>query len=118
MSLRPMLIAKDGDWSMNLAEGINVVGRNRTASNIWLDHPSVSKLHCLIVERNGQYLIRDLDSTNATTVNGMPVNECSLRVGDYIGFGPNVVARFVSGETETTMDRDETEPVSVRMHHV
>lgn len=104
---------------MELSDGINVVGRNQAACNVHIDQHSVSKLHCLIVERSGKYTLRDLDSTNGTTVNGLPVRECSLRVGDYLGFGPHVIVRFACGVAETAaMSDDHTGRVPMMVHHV
>ena len=119
MTLEPKLISTTEDWSMDLSDGINVIGRNRAACNVHIDQSSVSKLHCLIVERGGKYTLRDLDSTNGTTVNGLPVRECSLRVGDYLGIGPHVIVRFAYGEAETgRMSDDLTDRVPMMVHHV
>lgn len=75
-----------GDISKDLTGDIITIGR--TADNkVQIDHHSVSAHHARMTLSNGNYKIKDLDSTNRTCVNGMPVNEaeltgsCILRVG-------------------------------------
>ncbi len=47
----------------------------------------VSKEHCLIEKVSGHYLLRDLNSSNGTFVNGRKVREMRLRDGDEIALG-------------------------------
>ena len=51
----------------------------------------VSRHHALIVFQNGQYVLRDCDSTNGTYVNGRRVGEYILRPGDRIQIGPSIL---------------------------
>lgn len=48
----------------------------------------VSRRHARIEQRNGEFLIVDLGSTNGTYVNGRRVHQRSLRSGDEIRVGP------------------------------
>lgn len=53
----------------------------------------VSRHHAVIERAGPEYVLRDLDSTNGTTVGGQPIVEHRLRDGDEIAFG-GVLARF------------------------
>lgn len=53
-----------------------------------IDDPSVSSRHAqLTVQESGNYLLRDLNSTNGTRVNGERITEVTLRPGDRVRFG-------------------------------
>lgn len=47
----------------------------------------ISRRHAQIYFQDGHWRIRDLGSTNGTTVNECPVEDCLLSAGDRIGFG-------------------------------
>jgi hypothetical protein len=66
--------------------GTLVVGR---ASNVDVRLPehSVSHRHAELVCRGMSVTVQDLDSSNGTTVNGVPVTKRGLRVGDRVTFG-------------------------------
>ena len=63
-----------------------VIGRNPEA-DIRLDDRWVSRVHCEISEINGTLLVRDLDSSNGTLVNGQYVKEAHLLPGDRLTVG-------------------------------
>lgn len=74
----------------------NVIGRDGRAAGIILHGPRVSRRHCWIGQGpEGEWLLKDLDSTNGTFVNGKPVNgQCTLAVHDVIGLGRSRAADF------------------------
>jgi pilus assembly protein CpaF len=47
----------------------------------------VSRRHARLLFRDGSWVLQDLQSTNGTTVNGVPVGRCQLRPGDRLIFG-------------------------------
>ena len=55
--------------------------------DIVLEDESVSRRHAQILFRDGIWVIRDLGSTNGTTVNGARVGRSSLCSGDVLGLG-------------------------------
>ncbi|HEU4412576.1 MAG TPA: SpoIIE family protein phosphatase [Polyangiaceae bacterium] len=62
-----------------------LVGRTPT-SQVFLDHPSVSRYHAeLVCDPFGRWWVRDLGSTNGTSVNGVLVSERVLNPGDVVG---------------------------------
>jgi pSer/pThr/pTyr-binding forkhead associated (FHA) protein len=75
-----------GKVAYEFAERSITIGR-APDNMIVIDDPSVSNRHALM-ERSGEtYRLKDLDSTNGTKVNGVPVTETLLRLEDRIRFG-------------------------------
>ncbi len=66
-------------------------------NQVQIDHPSVSSHHAEFILQGNAYLLRDLQSTNGTRVNGDQVSEVILRGGERIRFG-KVEAFYSSGE--------------------
>jgi len=54
----------------------------------------VSRVHCEIIFKNGEYIIRDLDSTNGVTINGIRISEHRLENGDAIQLGAIVLSFY------------------------
>ncbi len=79
------------DWSGAQTELL--VGRHH-ACDVVLDHASVSRRHALLRFRDGRWVVRDLESTNGTRVNGRDVMRCRLEPGD----------RLMLGETSLLVD--------------
>jgi Nif-specific regulatory protein len=60
----------------------------RVSSNdITLQDVAVSRRHCVIEEKDGHFLLADLESHNGTFVNGLPVRRYILQDGDRIEIG-------------------------------
>jgi predicted component of type VI protein secretion system len=56
-------------------------------SDIVIEHGSVSGHHAILVKSGEDYILKDNNSTNGTTVNGTKITEQLLRSGDIIHFG-------------------------------
>jgi pSer/pThr/pTyr-binding forkhead associated (FHA) protein len=54
---------------------------------IVVDDPSVSGRHAQLQVSGDNYRLKDLESTNGTRVNGVPITETLLRLDDRIRFG-------------------------------
>jgi serine/threonine-protein kinase len=67
-------------------EGVYLVGRHKSA-HLLLQDPLVSSHHCYIELLPGRCRLRDLNSKNGTSVNGMPARERTLSDGDRITLG-------------------------------
>jgi hypothetical protein len=63
-----------------------VLGRSRDC-DIVLDDRSVSRRHAELVRHGDGFLLRDLDSTNGSAVNGKRIREAAVRPGDDITIG-------------------------------
>jgi hypothetical protein len=69
-----------------LTDDIVMVGR-APSNHIVIDHLTVSAEHALLIRVRDAYWLRDLDSTNRTQINDIPVTEAELNDGDRIQFG-------------------------------
>jgi hypothetical protein len=69
---------------------------------VQLDGDHVSDRHASLRFQEGRYTLTDLDSTNGTTVNGVPVQQQVLSDGDRVGLGGSewVFKCVVFDETE------------------
>jgi hypothetical protein len=79
---RPVLLALD--WNGGAQELL--LGRSRSC-DLTFSNLNVSRRHALLVFRDGSWILRDLESTNGTFVNGVRVHRCELRPGDWLELG-------------------------------
>jgi pSer/pThr/pTyr-binding forkhead associated (FHA) protein len=70
----------------DLTDEVITIGR-APDNMIVIDDPSVSGRHAQLRLAGEVYQLKDLDSTNGTRVNGIPVTETALRFDDRIRFG-------------------------------
>ncbi|KAE9031243.1 WD repeat-containing protein 70 [Phytophthora rubi] len=85
-----------------------VLGRSEELSDVWLQHPSISRQHAAIVhDKHEQICLMDLGSAQGTFVNDReiePNEPRELRAGDRIKFGAStrtyVFQNTVGGEKE------------------
>jgi len=61
-----------------------------------ISEPSVSSHHCELTRRGAELLVKDLNSTNGTFINGEKVAEAVLKPGQILRLG-QVEMRFESG---------------------
>lgn len=66
------------------------IGRGKEAS-ICLDDPRCSRIHCGIRYWDDIFVIRDMNSSNGTVVNGKPVDVARVSPGDSIKIGDTVI---------------------------
>ncbi len=92
---RLILATAEGQQAIELRP-INSLGRHPNNSIQLLDK-IVSKEHCIVEQREGHFVLRDLGSLNGTYINGERVRgEQVLRHGDEIALG-STRARFDDG---------------------
>src|SRR2546423_9756066 len=72
--------------SHTLKDGTITLGRMR-GNSIVIDDDSVSLMHAKIIGRDGIWLVKDMNSTNGTLLNGQSVTESRLRDNDKLTFG-------------------------------
>lgn len=81
-----VFLPEGNEVTHDLAEEVVTIGR--VPDNvIQIEDPSVSSRHAQISLLNGNYHLKDLDSTNGTRVNGKNFVEWQLEDGDKIRFG-------------------------------
>ncbi|MGH9836788.1 MAG: sigma 54-interacting transcriptional regulator [Blastocatellia bacterium] len=89
MTTTPQLVAIVGPFDgmlFALDKEEVTIGRD-PANQICLSDPLVSRRHCLLRQSAGSYLLQDLNSSNGTMINDMPVRERLLAHGDRIKIG-------------------------------
>lgn len=65
-------------------EGEELTLGRRETCEICLKFPNISGKHCMLLFRDGYWMLRDLNSTNGVKVNDERVTEKPLRPGDKI----------------------------------
>ena len=84
------------------------IGRCETA-DLRVDAVEVSREHAEIIERNGMWMVRDLNSTNGTHVNGKPIKEALLADGDNLRIAETELTFVASAVTQ--FQRMVTQPI-------
>ena len=72
--------------SCDLATDVTTVGRVEDNA-FQIAEPSVSSRHCEILLRGGDVVIKDLNSTNGTFINGEKISEAVLKPGQTLRLG-------------------------------
>ncbi|MCK5863331.1 MAG: sigma 54-interacting transcriptional regulator [Candidatus Hydrogenedentes bacterium] len=86
------LVSKSGAYpgqAWPIVETPLVFGRDPSCT-IRLNDPIVSRFHCRVNLQDHHACLRDMDSRNATLVNGLPVREAALQPGDEIAIGDSI----------------------------
>jgi ABC transport system ATP-binding/permease protein len=73
-----------------------IIGRDPEA-DIHLDAPNISRNHAALQKLDGRTILKDLNSTNGTYVNGQRIQSIELRDGDLIEIG-NFILSFANGQ--------------------
>jgi pSer/pThr/pTyr-binding forkhead associated (FHA) protein len=92
------------------------VGR-APGNEIPLPYPSISNRHCIFVLSGPDTVLRDLNSSNGTYVNGEAVSEAILRPGDLIQLG-TVMIRFEPGVKRPKLLAPEKSPPRQESGHL
>jgi diguanylate cyclase (GGDEF)-like protein len=86
---------------MLLLENAKIVAGRDLGSDLLLEDAGISRRHAEFIRQEGGYAIRDLGSTNGTTVNGTRVTEHLLRCGDTIKMGTRIFKFLSAGSVES-----------------
>jgi pSer/pThr/pTyr-binding forkhead associated (FHA) protein len=85
------------------------IGRDDSC-NLLLDEDGVSRLHCRIESKDGNYTVKDNDSTNGVYVNGTKIAEPrELKQNDTIRIGDNL---FLFSSDESKLDSQAVEALA------
>ena len=100
---RSFLVSKDLVIPLN--EGIAIVlGRDPTSCNYVLADERVSRVHTMVFHKDHKYLVKDLNSSNGTYLNGKRISGAPvLSAGDIIEVRP-FTFEFVSPDTSQMSD--------------
>jgi hypothetical protein len=84
--MKAELVPENGDPPIPINRDVTIVGR-RDYCDVMIDHPSLSKRHCVLVKTDGLLVIRDLASTNGTKVKGQKIRWAALLPDDRLTMG-------------------------------
>jgi hypothetical protein len=90
----------DGDRIVPLDKNVINIGRRRD-NTIVLDDRRVSRQHCQLRFRFGEFVLYDLGSRGGTFVNEQRVSECVLRSGDVISMAGVTVVYVLDEEDDS-----------------
>jgi len=76
------------------------IGRFK-GNTIVIEDASISLMHAKITRKDGQFYLKDLNSTNGTIVNGQPIGEVRLRDQDRVRFAEITTQFLAEGEAVT-----------------
>src|SRR5262245_18085921 len=86
MWMKAELVPLNGDPPVVINRDVTLIGR-REYCDVVIEHPSLSKRHCVLVRTDGLLIVRDLVSTNGTKVNGQRVMWAALLPNDRLTIG-------------------------------
>ena len=107
--------------SFELKAERSTVGRLED-NNFQIPAPSVSSHHCEILLKGNDVVVKDLDSTNGTFINGEQVTEAVLPVGQAVRFG-SVEARLeasapTGASGKKVLDKTTVLPQGVKLNEL
>jgi pSer/pThr/pTyr-binding forkhead associated (FHA) protein len=107
--------------SFELKAERSTVGRLED-NNFQIPAPSVSSHHCEILLKGNDVVVKDLDSTNGTFINGEQVTEATLPIGQTVRFG-SVEARLeasapTGASGKKVLDKTAVLPQGVKMNEL
>jgi pSer/pThr/pTyr-binding forkhead associated (FHA) protein len=76
----------EAGFKLDIKQDEVLIGRSSDC-DVSVSDKSVSGRHCAILNNGGRYLLRDLESTNGTRLNGGLVKQARLKPGDTIEVG-------------------------------
>ncbi len=90
--MRVQLISENGNYAdieFTVSKDPVVLGRSLRA-DVQFAHPLISRLHCEWSLADGEVIVRDMESTNHTILNGETVQYARVQPGDRLLLGDSV----------------------------
>ena len=95
--MKAELVPENGDPPIPILRDVTLLGRHEDC-DVVVEHPSLSKRHCLLVKTDGLLVIRDLATTNGTKVKGQRVRWAALLPEDRVSFGAYKVRIYLGSD--------------------
>jgi hypothetical protein len=105
--------------TFELTDGLTSLGRNPT-NDYRIHDATVSSFHCEFVICGNSILVRDLNSTNGTFIDGQPIQESILKPGQILRLGTAELRVDLEEEQEPVRIaipeiKSETQPVQTHL---
>ena len=98
---RLVVHAPDKTWEILLVDDSYSIGRT-DGNDLILDYQKISRNHAAVERKGRDFILRDLNSTNGTRVDGDRIEQYRLQNGDTFQIGPTQIV-FKSGFTAEEM---------------
>ena len=85
------LIPQDAPTSKLRVKKVSTVVGREGSCDLYLESFQVSRRHCLLQITDRGLMVKDLESTNGTFVNGIPMKDGYINDGDRLGLGTYVM---------------------------
>lgn len=118
-TLRILSGAQKGE-KFEIDRDLVVIGRS-SKNIVCIDDPSVSGEHCCILREGRKFTLRDMNSTNGTKLNDVPITEYRLSPKDTISVGNvelEIEGKDIEDAPTSTFTKAEDTQVTVRMDSV
>lgn len=112
--MKAELVPLNGDPPLPITRDVTIVGR-REYCDLQIDHPSLSKRHCVLVRTDGLLMLRDLATTNGTKVNGQRVMWAALLPNDRVTIGGYKLRVYLGPDNAPSPSEQATRPGSARV---
>jgi predicted component of type VI protein secretion system len=99
--MKSELVPLNGDPPIPITRDVTVIGR-REFCDVQIEHPSLSKRHCVLVRTDGLLMLRDLATTNGSKVNGQRVMWAALLPNDRLTLGGYKVRVYLGPDDQPT----------------
>jgi pSer/pThr/pTyr-binding forkhead associated (FHA) protein len=104
-------------WELSLDRDVVTIGR-RFDNDVAIESPRISRCHARVERRGSDFLLRDLNSINGTSVGGRKIHEHRLKDGESIEIGgARLVFKAGYAEEDLTL-LDASGKASRRKHPV
>ena len=104
--MKAFFIPLDGGKPLEIKKDVTLIGRRRFC-DITFDHPSISKVHLVVVKTDGVLFFRDLASTNGTKVNGQRACRGALLPNDKLSIAACKFTVKLSGNGSDDVQKTE-----------
>jgi predicted component of type VI protein secretion system len=95
--MKAELVPENGDPAIRIDRDVTLVGRHESC-DVVIDHPGLSKRHCILVRTDGLLVIRDLATTNGTKVKGQRIRWAALLPEDRLSLGGYKVRVYLGSD--------------------
>ncbi len=107
LSMQAKLIPLVQGREIVISKDVTIVGRKQGICDVVIEHPSISKIHCVVARTDGLLFIRDLGSTNGTKVNGQRVLRGAILPGDELAFAKVKFKVFMGPDDAESLNAKE-----------